>query len=196
MADSLTDRPALATTRPAATGTRKHAVRLHERHGLCLLQVIARPGHERETGRILGLDLPGEPNTGKTVDAIRVFCLRPADWLIVMDDAPGRAGGVAVEARGRLAGHAAAIDQSHGRVVLELSGDGARALLQKGLNVDLHPSEFPEGSLAQAGLGGIAVMVHAVTASSFELYVARSFAASLADWLVHHGAVLQPGPTP
>ena len=189
MADTLTDRPCLVATRPVATGG--SGVRLHERPGLCLVQVIARPGQERETGRILGLDLPDEPNATKTVGAIQVLCLRPRDWLIVMDDPEGRAGGVAVEARKRLAGRAAAIDQSHGRVVLRLEGEGARKLLQQGLNVDLHRSEFPKGSLAQTGLAGIAVMVHAETAESFDLYVARSFAASVAEWFVHHGATLE-----
>ncbi len=194
MAETLIDRPALVATRPVAAGG--SGVRLHERAGLCLLQVIARPGQTRETGRVLGLDLPDEPNTTKTVEAIQIFCLRPRDWLIVMEDPEGRAGAVAVEARARLAGHAAAIDQSHGRVVLGLAGEGSRDLLQQGLNVDLHPSEFPAGSLAQTGLAGIAVMVHCTSAECFDLYVARSFAASLAAWLVHHGATLEAGPVP
>ena len=194
MADTLTDRPALLATRPAVTG--RTGPRLHERQGLCLVQVIARPGQERETGRILGLDLPDAPNTSKTVEAIQILCLRPRDWLIVMDDPEGRTGGVAVEARKRLAGRAFAIDQSHGRVVLRLEGEGARNLLQKGLNVDLHPTEFPATSLAQTGLAGIAVMVHSLTPATFDLYVARSFAASLAAWLVHHGARLQAGKAP
>ena len=192
MADTLTERPALRATRPLATGG--SGVRLHERTGLCLVQVIARPGQERETGRILGLDLQDKPNTAKTVEAIQVLCLRPRDWLIVTDDPEGRAGGVAVEARARLAGRAAAIDQSHGRVVLRLEGEGARKLLQQGLNVDLHPSVFPATSLAQTGLAGIAVMVHCTGAECFDLYVARSFAASLAEWLVQHGARLAQPP--
>ena len=194
MADTLTERPALRATRPVATGG--SGVRLHERAGLCLVQVIARPGQQRETGRILGLDLPDQPNTSKAVEAIQILCLRPRDWLIVMDDPEGRAGGVAVEARARLAGRAAAIDQSHSRVVLRLAGEGARDLLQRGLNVDLHPSDFPPGSLAQTGLAGIAVMVHCTSAECFDLYVARSFAASLAEWLVHHGASVETRKVP
>jgi heterotetrameric sarcosine oxidase gamma subunit len=122
-----------------------------------------------------------------------VFCLRPRDWLIVTLDAEGRKGGVAVEARRRLAGLAAAIDQSHGRVVLRLDGKGARALLQMGCNLDLDASVFPPGAMAQTGLDGMALMVHCLEADRFDLYVARSFAASLAGWLGHHGAVMNPG---
>ena len=192
MAEPLKDHPALLVAGTVATG--KGGVRLFERRDLCLIQVIARPGHERETARILGLELPERPNTMRSVEGVQVFCQRPRDWLIVTVDAEGRTGSIAVEARTRLAGHAAAIDQSHGRVVLGLEGEGARNLLQKGLNVDLHPTEFPPGSMAQTGLAGIALVVHGRDTESFDLYVARSFAASLAEWLVQHGARLAQPP--
>lgn len=192
MAEPLKDRAALVATRTLATGQGR--VRLHERRDLCLIQVIARPGHERETARILGVDLPDRADVAASVETVRVFCLRPRDWLIVTEDAEGRSGSIAVEARARLAGHAAAIDQSHGRVVLGLEGQGARDLLQKGLDLDLHPSAFPAGAMAQTGLAGIALMVHAPSAERFELFVARSFAAGLAEWLVRHGASLEQPP--
>ncbi len=192
MAEPLKDHPALLVTGTVATG--KGGVRLYERRSLSLMQVIARPGHERETARLLGLDLPDRPGTARSVEGVQVFCQRPRDWLIVTADAEGRTGGVAVEARGRVAAHAAAIDQSHGRVVLRLEGEGARGLLQKGLDLDLHPSAFPAGAMAQTGLAGIALLVHSRDTDSFDLYVARSFAASLADWLVQHGARLERAP--
>ena len=186
MAEPLKDHAALLVAGTVATG--KGGVRLFERRDLCLIQVIARPGHERETARILGLELPQRPNTMRSVEGVQVFCQRPRDWLIVTADAEGRTGSIAVEARTRLAGHAAAIDQSHGRIVLRLEGEGARDLLQKGCNLDLDALAFPEGALAQTGINGIAVMVHAAGAAGFDLYVARSFAASLAEWLDHAGA--------
>ena len=192
MAEPLKDHAALLAAETVATG--KGGPRLWERRGLCLVQVIARPGHERETARVLGLELPEEPNTTGRLDAIRILCLRPRDWLIVTEDPEGRQGGVAVEARRRLAEHAAAIDQSHGRVVLRLTGEGARNLLQKGLDLDLHPTVFPAGAMAQTGLNGVALLVHSLAGDSFDLYGARSFAGSVADWLVHHGANLEVEP--
>jgi len=192
VAEPLKEHAALVATGTLATG--KGGMRLHERRDLCLIQVIARPGHQRETARILGLDLPDRPNVAARIETVRVFCLRPRDWLIVTADAEGRTGSIAVEARARLAGHAAAIDQSHGRVVLGLEGQGARSLLQQALDLDLHPRAFPAGAMAQTGLAGIALMVHAQTADSFDLFVARSFAASLAEWLVQHGASLEQPP--
>jgi sarcosine oxidase subunit gamma len=192
VAETLKDHAALVATGTVAPG--KAGPRLHERRNLCLVQVIARAGHERETARAIGLDLPDRPNTATLIEGVQIFCQRPRDWLIVTEDAQGRTGSIAAEARGRLAAHAAAIDQSHGRVVLRLEGEGARGLLQKGLNVDLHPRAFVEQAMAQTGLAGIALMVHQVSADGFDLYVARSFAASLGDWLVHHGARLERAP--
>ena len=191
MAEPLRERPALPVTPAAAAGDA--GPHLFARANLCLTQVIARPGKDWQVGRVLGLALPPRPNTTATDGDIVVFCLRPRDWLIVTLDAEGRKGGVAVEARKRLAGLAAAIDQSHGRVVLRLDGKGARALLQTGCNFDLDGTVFTPGAMAQTGINGIAIMLHCLDADRFDLYVARSFAASLVRWLEHQGAVPNPG---
>lgn len=191
MAEPLREHPALEAAAPTATG--RAGVRCHERPGLCHTQIIARRGRRQAVAGVLGLGLPTAPNTAISVGDIVVYCLRPDDWLITTLDDDGRRGGVAGEARRRLQGLAAAIDQSHGRVVLRLEGEGARALLQHGCNVDLDAAAFPAGAMAQTGINGIAVMVHAVAAERFDLYVARSFAASLARWLDHHGATLESG---
>jgi sarcosine oxidase, subunit gamma len=187
VAEPLDERPALPAPPTPAAGAA--GPQLFERSGLCLTQVIVRPGKDWQVGRVLGLALPPRSNTTATDGDIVVFCLRPRDWLIVSLDAEGRKGGVAVEASRRLAGLAAAIDQSHGRVVLRLDGTGARALLQMGCNLDLDGTVFPPGAMAQTGINGIALMLHCLEADRFDLYVARSFAASLARWLEHHGAV-------
>jgi sarcosine oxidase, subunit gamma len=191
VAERLHERPALPA--PPAPAVGAAGPRLHERNDLCLTQVIVRPGKDWQVGRLLGLALPPRPNSTATDGDIVVFCLRPRDWLIVTLDAEGRKGGVAVEARKRLAGLAAAIDQSHGRVVLRLDGTGARALLQMGCNLDLDGTIFPPGAMAQTGINGIALMLHCLEADRFDLYVARSFAASLARWFQHHGAVPTSG---
>ena len=152
MAEPLAEQPVLA--RPAASTPAPGPVRCHERPGLCLTQVISRPGKTREVARILGLRLPERPGTTETDGEVVVFCLRPRDWLIVSPDAVGRRGGTAEEARLRLAGLAAAIDQSHARVVLRLSGAGARTLLQGGVGVDLDPAVFAPGAMAQTAING------------------------------------------
>jgi sarcosine oxidase subunit gamma len=191
VAEPLREHPALAAAAPTATG--RAGVRCHERPGLCHTQIIARRGRRQAVAGVLGLDLPTRANAATTVGDIVILCLRPDDWLITTLDDEGRRGGIAVEARRRLQGLAAAIDQSHGRVVLRLEGQGARALLQHGCNLDLDAAVFPAGAMAQTGINGIAVLLHAVAAEQFDLHVARSFAAGLVRWLDHQGATLEPG---
>ncbi len=158
---------------------------------MCLTQVISRPGKTREVARILGLRLPERPGTTEADGEVVVFCLRPRDWLIVSHDPVGRRGGTAQEARLRLADLAAAIDQSHGRAVLRLTGEGARTLLQGGVGVDLDPAVFPPGAMAQTAINGIAVLIHAIETETFDLQVARSFTADLAAWLGHVGVTFE-----
>jgi sarcosine oxidase subunit gamma len=187
VAEPLLERPALeGLARPAAGG----GVRCHERQGLCLTQVIARPGQAEATARALGLTLPEPPNTTRSEGEIVVFCLRPLDWLIVSLDDDGRRGGTAQEARRRLAGLAAAIDQSHGRVALRLAGAGSRAVLQHAIAVDLAADRFGKGGMAQTAINGIAVLLHAVGDDVFDLFVARSYAPDLLRRLGHAGVEL------
>jgi sarcosine oxidase subunit gamma len=158
---------------------------------LCLTQVIARSGKAREVARILGLRLPERPGTTETDGEIVVYCLRPRDWLILSPDGDGRRGGTAGEARLRLAGLAAAIDQSHARVVLRLTGEGARRLLQGGVGVDLDPAVFAPGAMAQTAINGIAVLIHGTETDVLDVQVTRSFAADLATWLGHSGVTFE-----
>ena len=189
MAESLIEQPVLPP--PSGRPPAADAIRCRERQGLCLTQVIARYGNTRAVAGVLGLGLPERPSTTQTDGEIVVYCLRPRDWLILSPDGDGRRGGTAVEARRRLAGLAAAVDQSHGRVVLRLAGEGSRAVLQGGVAVDLDPAVFPAGAMAQTAINGIAVLIHAIDTDSFDLQVARSFAPDLAAWLGHMGVTFE-----
>ncbi|HRY24253.1 MAG: sarcosine oxidase subunit gamma [Geminicoccaceae bacterium] len=180
----LRERPVILRPATTAEGSR---CRVAERLGLCLTQVIARPGQERELARILGQKLPERPGTAMTIGDGTVMALRPRDWLLVRHDPVGRRGGLAVDLRRRLDGVALVIDQSHGRVVLRLEGAASRSVLQKGIDIDLHPDQFGPGAAAQTGIAGMAVLVHAVADEAFDLYGNRSFAESLLDWLLEAG---------
>ncbi len=170
-----------------ATSAEGARCRVSERRGLCLTQVIARPGREPELARMLGQELPSRPNTAMAIGDGTVIALRPRDWLLVRHDPAGRRGGFAVDLRRRLDGVALVIDQSHGRVVLRLEGPASRPVLQKGIDIDLHPAVFKRGTVAQTGIAGMAVLVHAVADEAFDLYGNRSFAQSLLDWLLEAG---------
>lgn len=161
--------------------------RITERRGLCLTQMIAGRGREAALAGALGQKLPGRPSTAMAIGDGTVIALRPRDWLLVRHDPVGRRGGFAVDLRRRLDGIALVIDQSHGRVVLRLTGPAARRVLQKGIDIDLHPDMFGPGALAQTGIAGMAVLVHAVAAETFDLHGDRSSGESLLDWLLEAG---------
>ena len=79
---------------------------------------------------------------------------------------------------------AAVTDLGHGRTVLRIVGRHGRDLLAKGSGVDFHPRAFPVGACAQSLLGHVGVLVHAVDERpAFDLYVARSYALTVWEWL-------------
>jgi sarcosine oxidase subunit gamma len=75
-------------------------------------------------------------------------------------------------------------DLGHGRTVIRVEGEAARALLAKGVGPDLHPSVFPTGACLQTTVAHTNILLHAVDAAPrFDLYVPRSYAADFWDWL-------------
>jgi sarcosine oxidase subunit gamma len=144
------------------------------------------------------------PDTLKTVQAVLISELLDEDAppigsalvrseTVVASVAPGRymlAGPVNLVARLDAALPAAdgtLTDLSHGRVILRLEGDGARRVLQSCAMVDLDPATFPVGRLAQTAIHHIDVLIHRVDETAFEIWVLRSFAESLSEWLLDAG---------
>ncbi len=78
---------------------------------------------------------------------------------------------------------AALSDQSHGRVIIRVSGQMARRLLAKGTPVDLHEDEFPIGRCAVTQMAHVGVHLCRVEKDTFELSVFRGFAESFWEWL-------------
>ncbi len=75
-------------------------------------------------------------------------------------------------------------DLGHACTGLSLSGPKSRALLAKGLPIDLHPRAFPEHGVAVSAIHGIDIVVHRNgTDSVFDLYVPRSYAGDFWHWL-------------
>ena len=74
-------------------------------------------------------------------------------------------------------------DISHAYTVLRLVGNSARAVLAKGLAIDLHPSVFPTQSFAYSAIHHIDVLVYLADENCFDLYVPRSLAVDFYHWL-------------
>ena len=110
---------------------------------------------------------PTEPNTA----AGDVLWLGPDEWLVL--------GG-----RERDYPHAAAaVDVSANRVVFELAGADAAAVLARGCSLDLHPGELRPGRCAQTLLGRAEVVLHRADPETFRILVRPSFAAYLRAWV-------------
>lgn len=80
---------------------------------------------------------------------------------------------------------------SASRVRLRISGSAAREVLAKGISLDLHPAVFQVGQSAQTGLHHSGVFLERVGEDSYEIYVPRTYAESIWEWLID--AALQFG---
>lgn len=78
---------------------------------------------------------------------------------------------------------ASVVDQSHGRVVFQISGSKARDILAKGTPVDLRDERFPVGKSALTQLAHIGAHLTRVADDVFQVSVFRGFSESLMDWL-------------
>ena len=88
----------------------------------------------------------------------------------------------------KLTGLASITDQSHGRVILRISGPKARAVLSKGTPVDLYADEFPIGKSALTQMAHISVHLTRTAKDEFTLSVFRGFSESFWEWLISQSA--------
>lgn len=103
----------------------------------------------------------------------------PGEWLVLSEiHAPET---LVAELSIRLGAFAFVIDQSHGRVVLTLSGLDVARILANGIAVDLHADAFPVGRAANVLCNHLSVNLARTGNQSFDLVVMRSFAGALVD---------------
>lgn len=84
-------------------------------------------------------------------------------------------------------------DISHGRSVLRLDGEAAAEVLARCVAIDLDLAVFPADRIAQTAIHHVDVLIQRLTETSFEIWVLRSFAESVAEWIVDAGAELGAG---
>lgn len=121
----------------------------------------------------LDADLPGTPNTTAMG---RALWLGPDEWLVVSEAESAGALEEALEGQ-----HAAVVDVSEARAVLELSGSGATEVLASGCRLDL--DALRPGSCAQTALARAHVLLEPRDGGVWRLYVGRSFEAYARAWL-------------
>ncbi len=142
-----------------------------------------------------GFALPVQPNASAGNGEACALWLGPDEWWLVVPGPESEAGPeLADKLRAALAGHFAAVTEvGESRTCIRIAGPKARALLQKGCPLDLHPRAFGAGACAQTILAKAAVAIHlsadesAADGPAFEVYVLRSFAEYLWAWLEDAG---------
>jgi methylglutamate dehydrogenase subunit D len=162
-------------------------IRLTLRDGIGLATLVAADGGDAALRAALAERFgPSLPGAGEAVfvGETGLVWSAPGQWLAVaptpqaLRDLP--------EA---LRGIAAVTDQSDGRALVRISGPKARAMLAKGVAIDLHPRAFGPGRAAVTSIAHIGVQLWQRDAGpTYEIAVARSFAGSFWHWLEHAAA--------
>lgn len=159
-------------------------LRYAPRHGLQLATVINRGsdrvGFGRKVEEVCGLSLPSGPRR-TTFGRMAALGIGTRTWLFMEDEG---APGFARRLRTGLGSTAAVSDQSDAYAVIRIAGACARAVLGKGLPVDLHPRAFDTTHVAVTLCSHVGVTVwQPDDAPTFEIAFSRSYAASFMHWL-------------
>lgn len=144
----------------------------------------ADPSLVTDVMRMLGIELPLEPNRWHGDDRLAAVWLGPDEWLLVApDDEAAR-----IEEGLRQARPAdpwlSVVDVSSNYMRLLLSGAHVREFLAKCCALDLRPDVFSRGDCAQTNLARSRVLLRAIDSNSFEVWLRNSFARYLAEWLL------------
>jgi sarcosine oxidase, subunit gamma len=133
---------------------------------------------------LAGVPMPMQPNRVAAMREIRTLWLGPDEWLVTSPE--GAAPELLARITRALFGRPAMVnDLSASRAIIEIAGGQARRLLEKGCGLDLHPRAFGPGQCAQTLFAKLPVIIDQLTAApSYRLFVRRSAARWLAEWLI------------
>ncbi len=178
---SLAARSAFIKTSPVVA----HGLSIEPRETLTLASIAVAKGRLQDLQSAIsdayGVTLPLEPRRVVGKD-IAFLWAGPGQWLAVAERGPGR--DLEVELKPKLAGLAAVVDHSDGRVVVRVSGARARDVLAKGVPIDLHPRAFKTNDVAITHASHIGVVLWQLDeAPTYDIAMFRSFADSFMHWL-------------
>ncbi len=168
--------------RDGASGGRR--LRLSEVRGWHLAQLAVFADHrgefEEHVRACCGAGLPVELHRGVTSGDSHLIRITPRQywWIAARGDSMLRL------ARELPAAAGTVTMLSAGRVRLRITGPQARDVLARGISLDLHPAVFQVGRGAQTGLHHTGVFLERVGDDSYEIYVQRTYAESIWEWLI------------
>lgn len=137
---------------------------------------------------LLGVDaLPTVPNTVTRGDTASAIWMGPGEWLVT---SAHRSGPDLESALIEALADGAAADVSAQRTTLRLRGPHTLDILAKGCSLDLHPSVFGVGSVAQTMLAraGVLLVPADPAGTDYRILVRSTFADYLAEWLLDAAA--------
>ena len=151
--------------------------------GFALLQVSAFIDSvdelDRIVQRVLGVSLPQRVgSTGRSPDH-HIFRVGPEQfWIVGPQDAwiASLQDGVPPEI-------GSTVSLSHGRTRLFIDGVSSRAVLSRGIALDLQPEVFCPDAYALTDLQRTPVLLHRANQHRYELYVLRTYAVWIFEWL-------------
>lgn len=131
--------------------------------------------------------LPARCGEVRGTEDVSVLWLGPSEFLVVApEEAHDSLGGDLIRALQTALADAPGqvVDLSANRTTFELSGPRARAVLEKGCALDLHPRSFTPGTALNTEVGNIPVVLLKTGDESFRLFPRASFADFLGRWLL------------
>ena len=131
---------------------------------------------------VLGAPLPVACGEVASAGDHHVLWLGPDEWLVVTDADPVGLADQLEAAVGEEPG--LVLDVSANRTVLELTGPQARAVLEKGCPVDLHPRAFCPGRAVATTLARVPLILWQTAESSYRLLPRSSFADYTGRWVL------------
>jgi heterotetrameric sarcosine oxidase gamma subunit len=163
----------------------RRALRIGEVRGWELVQVAVFPGYEVAVAAALSPVFGADPLAARAGEVARLgraclYRIALHSYWVVSSDA--KVVSDLVAAVPVSAGTVTPL--SHSRTRLAVEGAAARAVLAKGITIDLHPQAFPVGAFAQTGLHHAGVLLERCGEDRYELYVLRTFAVSTWQWLL------------
>ena len=185
---TLRQSPASLLKAAFEAGSVAGTVELREVPFLTMAGLRVDPGSDagERLGALTG-GLPAASGEVRNSGGTAVLWLGPAEFLLVAaaeshESLGGELPRALVEALGDGAGQV--VDLSANRTTLELTGPRARAVLEKGCSLDLHPRVFTAGTALNTEVGNIPVVLEKTGEESFRLFPRASFAEFLGRWLL------------
>ncbi len=136
----------------------------------------------------LGFSLPHLPRTSVSGRGRTALWWSVDQWLVTC--ARARAHDLATKLETSLGRtHSMVTNVSDARCVIRISGDQTRELLMKGCNLDLLANDLAPGYVRRTQIAEIPVALHFVSDAplSFDIYVFRSYATYIWQWLTIAG---------